>query len=108
MGVTPPEMRPDEQVLWSQAANRFQGRLRSVGGKLFITDRRLVFGPHDFDAALRGEQWSAPLSEIESVEVVGRLRLVHIHLTEGRRERFVLRPAEEHAAVIREAAQAAA
>jgi hypothetical protein len=37
---------PDEQVVWSQGANRIQPSGRAVGGKLFLTDRRLVFCPH--------------------------------------------------------------
>ncbi len=40
------------------------------GGKLSFDGERLGFGNHGFDKAFTGEaEWSAPLSEIERVEV---------------------------------------
>ncbi len=105
--VIDPELRAEEQVLWSQKANRFQSRLRAVGGKLYLTDRRLVFAVHQFDAKSGGEEWDTALSEITGVEVAGALRLVHVHLRDGIIERFVVRPAGPTAELLGAAAQEA-
>lgn len=107
--VIEPQMRGDEQVLWEKAANRFQNRLRAVGGRLYLTDRRLVFGRHQFDARLGGKEWAAPLSQITDVEARGRgpLRKVHVTLRDGTVERFVVRPSDEVAGLLRAAAEAA-
>ena len=105
--VVDPKLRPDEQVLWSQRANRFQSRLRAVGGRLYVTDRRLVFAQHHFDARLGGEDWAAPLAEIVDAQTAGVLKLVHVELRDGSTERFVVRPAGEAAEVVRGAAEAA-
>src|SRR5437763_16516063 len=61
------EAEPDEQVVWSQLANRTQSSARAVGGKLFLTDRRLVFCPHWVDAAMRGRMWGVLLASVAAV-----------------------------------------
>jgi hypothetical protein len=62
---------PGERLEWSKAANRFQGS-RGVGGRLALTDRRLVFAPNRLDALLLGRRWAVPLDEIHSVGVEPR------------------------------------
>ena len=42
------ELEGGEVVKWTKAANRQQSELRAVGGKLFLTDRRLLFQPNRF------------------------------------------------------------
>jgi hypothetical protein len=107
--VIEPEMREDEQLLWEKAANRFQNRLRAVGGRLYLTDRRLVFGRHEYDSRFGGREWAAPLSEIRDVEARGRgpLRKVQVTMRDGTVERFVVRPSDEVAGLLRAAAEAA-
>jgi hypothetical protein len=68
---TDPRLDPGEQVEWSKAANRFQGS-RAVGGRLALTDRRLVFAPNRLDALLMGRRWAVPLEQIRSVGVEPR------------------------------------
>jgi hypothetical protein len=63
------EAEPDERVVWSQLANRVQSSHPAVGGKLFLTDRRLVFCPHWVDAATGGKTWSWPLVNISGVGI---------------------------------------
>lgn len=104
--VIEPELRPGERIVWEAKANRYQSKLRAVGGRLYLTDRRLVFARHEFDASIGGEEWSAPLTEIEGVDVAGLRRLVHVHLG-GETERFVVWPSEDSADLIRGAAEAA-
>lgn len=57
---------PGEVEAWSAAANRTQGG-RAVGGKLYLTNRRLLFTPNFVDRFLRGRPWSVPLVDIVSV-----------------------------------------
>lgn len=59
--------QPHEHLVWKQRANRTQHSWRSVGGWLYLTNLRLAFRPHSFDAALYGEQWWAPLQVIAHV-----------------------------------------
>jgi hypothetical protein len=64
-------LEPGESVTWSRRANRFQGS-RGVGGRLVLTDRRLVFSPHRFDAALAGSVWQAAFDQVSSVGIEPR------------------------------------
>jgi hypothetical protein len=64
--VRSPQLSGAESVLWKKAANRTQGG-RSVGGRLYLTDTRLIFQPNRFDAVTKGHPWSVPLAGIESV-----------------------------------------
>lgn len=61
------EAQPQEQVVWSQGANRVQPSGRAVGGKLFLTNHRLVFCPHWVDGAIGGKTWDAPLATVAAV-----------------------------------------
>lgn len=68
MGIffKPAQLAGDETLIWKKLANRTQGA-RAVGGRLFLTDRRLMFQPNRIDAVLRGRAWSTPLTLIERV-----------------------------------------
>ena len=63
------EAEPGEQVAWSQLANRTQSSQRAVGGKLFLTDRRLLFCPHWVDTATGGKRWSLALADVTGVGI---------------------------------------
>ena len=54
------------------AANHTQSRHRATGGHLYLTDRRLLFEPHAFDASLRGDAVSLPLRDLTDVSRTGR------------------------------------
>jgi hypothetical protein len=58
------EAREGEEVQWSSLANRFQGSV-SVGGKLFLTQSRLLFNPHLIDGAFRGKPWQVALPDVQ-------------------------------------------
>ncbi|MGH2985695.1 MAG: hypothetical protein ACRDLO_03275 [Solirubrobacterales bacterium] len=68
---TASRLNPGERLEWSKAANRFQGS-RAVGGRLALTDQRLVFASNRLDALLRGRRWAMPLEQIRSVGVEPR------------------------------------
>jgi hypothetical protein len=93
--VTQPDMWPEEQILWSARANRKQNALRAVGGRLYVTDRRVLFGPNNADKALAGKEWDAPLTDVQATEVGGLMRTMRVHLRDGSTESFVVRPASD-------------
>jgi hypothetical protein len=59
------ELAPGESVLKSGRANLRRGA-ETVGGRLFLTDRRLIFEAHIFNAQRGGDQ--IQLSQIEEME----------------------------------------
>ena len=91
------EAEPGEEVRWSQGASRIQRSGRAVGGKLFLTDGRVVFCPHWVDGATGGKTWDAPLATITGVGTIpkgsagGGVRdRLKIELADGEFERFVV------------------
>ena len=61
-----------ESVIWSRRANHTVG-WRAVGGKLYLTDRRLLFRPHVLERSLFfGKEWSAPRTEVAGFDVQPR------------------------------------
>ena len=81
----------DESVLHFGPANHFKG-IESVGGKLFLTNKRLRFRSHSLNVQTHDESY--PVDAIASVEPVRTLGIVPygvlVHLRDGRRERFVV------------------
>lgn len=65
--VKEPDLTAGERVLWRRNANREQSPLRQVGGRLFLTNKRLVFAPNRFDERTGGERWDARLEDIADV-----------------------------------------
>lgn len=61
------ELNAGETVLERWGANRTQSSQRAVGGHLHLTDQRLLFEPHGFDASLAGRMVSVPLRDITDV-----------------------------------------
>ena len=64
--------RPGEVIRWSAMANHSQGDPtkgfpRAVGGKLFLTNQRVLFTPHRFDYIFAGEKWEGEVAEIQQV-----------------------------------------
>jgi hypothetical protein len=64
-------LHPGEQVLETFRANRSQG-WRAVGGRLVLTDRRLVFVPHAVERATGGKVWEQPLTSMTTVSLAAR------------------------------------
>jgi hypothetical protein len=108
------QAEPDESVVWSHLANRVQSSHRAVGGKLFLTDRRLIFCPHWIDAATGGRTWSLPLSDVAGVGIkpkggdrfAGGLRdRLQIDLADGDVQLFVVNRLDEVVARLEAASQ---
>lgn len=64
-------MNPGEMLLESVRANRMEGP-RAVGGRLHLTDQRLAFLRHAFDAATGGSGWEIPLRAVSLVDIAPR------------------------------------
>lgn len=64
------ESLPDETTLCSYSVNYLPTEGRPLGGKLYLTDCRLLFSPHLLDAIFGGE---AVAIELESVTDVTQL-----------------------------------
>lgn len=56
---------PGEKVLWKALANRGPSDTRQVGGRLFVTDERLVFEPIVAERFAEARRWEASLDGLE-------------------------------------------
>ena len=69
-----PEMEDDEIIIYEDGANLFSGTWVAVGGKLFLTNKRLIFNPHKYNFQ-KGET-SINLSEITEISKRKTSRIV--------------------------------
>lgn len=58
------ELNNDEQILADRSINLFRG-LEAVGGRLIITNQRLLFQPHAFN--IQKQNLEIPLNQIKEV-----------------------------------------
>jgi hypothetical protein len=97
--IVPPQTESGELVAWSARANMVQRRVRAVGGRLYLTDRRLVFGRSRTESFLGGKESSANLGDLASASAGGK-RTIRVECEDGRVERFVIDSADHSARVI--------
>lgn len=87
---------PDENILFETPANHFKG-IESVGGKLYLTNKRLVFKSHKLN--IQNHQLSILLTDIENIDRHKTLGLVNnglsIKTSEGQTEKFVVEQIEK-------------
>jgi len=103
-----------EEVRYSRPASRAQHARRAVGGRLYVTNRRVLFCPHAVDAALAGEYWWVEHSAIRglgraernyrALHAGGLRRRLRIELVGGDVELFVINKLDQVIAEIRAAA----
>lgn len=105
--VRQPELEPGEEIRWEARANRFQLKIRSVGGRLYLTDRRLIFAPNKFESRVGGKVWSDRLRDLEQAFSDGSIRTVRVVTRGGQGQRFVVGEKGETAATIDTAIQMA-
>ncbi len=65
--VGKPRLKNGERLEWKKNANRQQGPIRAVGGRLYLTNERLIFSPNRVDRITRGESWQTSLTEITEI-----------------------------------------
>jgi hypothetical protein len=105
--VREPALEPGEKIHWEARANRFQQKIRSVGGRLYLTDRRLIFAPTNFETRIGGKPWTARLLDLEQAFADGSIRTVRVVTKDGEPQRFVVGQKAETAATIDAAIRAA-
>jgi hypothetical protein len=72
--VKSPQLDAGERLLASFGGSRQTiGSGAKIGGRIFLTDRRLIHAPGAAERLLRRRPWTAPLADIGEVEVGGRL-----------------------------------
>ncbi len=74
-----------ETVLARRWANHTLSKLQATGGRLYLTNYRVLFCPHAFDAALNRPYWWAPFAAITEV---GREKKSLRNFTGGVRDRL--------------------
>jgi hypothetical protein len=108
------DLQPGENETFSKRANYSAGK-RAVGGRLYVTDRRLVFEAHGFDKALGGKSVDVPLRDVTAVSVEPKGSFVKNLTSGGIRDRlraeaggtahlFVVSPVAEVVEQVRRAA----
>jgi hypothetical protein len=99
-----PSFDPGERVIHRGLANHFKGA-EGVGGKLYLTERRLRFRSHTLNIQVHDESY--PLDQIASAEATRTLGILpnglRVWMKDGRRERFVVHGHEEWAEAISKA-----
>lgn len=102
--VISPKLKAGETILWSARSNMMQWRVRAVGGRLYLTDQRLVFGRSRIESLLGGREWSVELCGIAYVSHGGKRRL-SVKQRSGQIDWFLLKAPEEAACLADRAIQ---
>ena len=74
--VAKPTLGGVEKIEASWGAGRQQTATRQVGGRLTLTNQRLVFVPNRFDALTGGRRWSVFLTQVREVGDIPRAMTV--------------------------------
>ena len=86
----------DETILFDTGANHFKGA-EAVGGKLYLTNKRIVFKSHKVN--IQNHELSISLSDIDKVDRYKTLGLVDnglsIKTVENKNEKFVVQQIDE-------------
>lgn len=67
-----PKLEADEVIRWQSSAGRSINRWITSGGRLTVTNRRVLFQPNRFDVATGKTAWECPLESVEGFEAVDR------------------------------------
>lgn len=90
------ETKPDEAILHETNANHFKG-VEGVGGKLYLTNKRLVFKSHKLN--IQNHELSIRLSDIKKVAKYKTLGIINNGLSvttcDKNIERFVVKQIDE-------------
>jgi hypothetical protein len=100
--VHEPDLTEGESITLAQAANRQVG-WRALGGRLFVTNRRLVFEPNVVDRNSGGKRWECRLETVRAVEVDRRSATFWGPLAKVRPRVFVSTDSAEEAFLVKRA-----
>ena len=94
--TTKVDTEPDENILFQTPANHFKG-IEAVGGKLYLTNKRLIFKSHKLN--IQTHQLDINLTEINSVDRYKTLGVIDNGLSiitnQNKIEKFVVEQVEE-------------
>ena len=97
------DTEPGETILFETGANHFKG-IEAVGGKLYLTTRRLVFKSHKFN--IQNHELSMRLSDIEKVDRYKTAGIVNnglaVTTTRGVIEKFVVQQPDQWLSLLTE------
>jgi hypothetical protein len=71
--VPKPRFLPGEHLVARRAANHSRGN-RAIGGRLFVTQRRLIFAPNVIDRLIGARPWACRLEDIAAVRDAERTK----------------------------------
>ncbi len=95
-GATKIDTMPDEDILFETAANHFKGA-EDVGGKLYLTNKRVHFKSHKFN--IQNHEVSIYLTDIDHVERYKNVGIFNTGLTikskDNKVDKFVVEKAGE-------------
>lgn len=90
------ETAPDENILFETPANYRKGK-EQVGGKLYLTNKRLIFKPHELN--FQNHELLINLTDIKNVEKYKTAEMINNGLalttTLGNTERFIVEQADK-------------
>ncbi|MGB5024737.1 MAG: GRAM domain-containing protein [Saprospiraceae bacterium] len=90
------DLETGENIVFETGANHFKG-VEAVGGKLYLTNKRLVFKSHKFN--IQDHELSIPLSDISKVERTKTWGIINnslsITTTGNKIEKFVVEHPDE-------------
>lgn len=90
------DTEPDETIIFQTPANHFKG-IEGVGGKLYLTNKRLIFKSHKFN--IQNHELSTNLTDINSVDRYKTLGVVNngllIITNNNTTEKFVVEQADQ-------------
>jgi len=72
--VASPKLEEGEEIRWSSAANHAKRSWYAAGGRLIVTDLRVLFQPNRVDGVLWRRPWECPLDEVQRVASIDRDR----------------------------------
>ena len=97
------ETDPGETIIYEGLANHFKG-IEGVGGKLYLTDKRLVFKSHNLN--IQNHELSIMLRDIQKAETYKPLHLssngLCVETVDGVVEKFVVENAEKWNGLVQE------
>jgi hypothetical protein len=67
-----PKLEAGEIIRWQSSAGRSLNRWITSGGKLLVTNRRVLFQPNRFDTLTGKTPWGCPLASVTGFDIVER------------------------------------
>ncbi len=88
--VETPELITNEEIQGSWVANHLV-TMDSTGGKLFVTNQRLIFNSHQLN--FQAHQWSIDLNNIKEIKLSNTIGIIPNGLLvidqQGKKDRFI-------------------